>query len=316
MQGSRPTCEDVARAALAAVNSDAGIILAEQWVNERYANLAARTTLRALHKTAELIVPAVISIGTVTIASGAGVVTGDATAIAAWGTELVGRYIQLHTAWYEIAGVVNGTLELAGTYSEDTVTATSYRIVQRFFTLADDARTLGNFVPSQRRMPLRKMSQGDLDSFAPYRQHLGFGPLAVIDFGVDASRRRIVELYPYSTTPQQVRYDYWAHPPRLELTDEIPGAVDLHMLKEGVLIDCFRFLAAKAMQSGDANGAAYWRNESRAQENRWEQYVNQALLNDRGTDDLETRLRSSQSGMHGMDIMTAYDELWARGTRP
>ena len=75
-------------------------------------------------------------------------------------------------------------------------------------------------------------------------------------------------------------------------------------------------LSARAAKAGDYNGAGYWRNESRAQETRWEQYVNQALLNDRGLDDVEMRLRSSLGSRHGLDIVGAYDELFARGARP
>jgi len=316
MNASRPTCEDVARAAGAALNIDVAIILQEQWVSERYANIASRTTLRALHRTAELTVPALVSAGTVSILNGSDIVTGDATAVAAWDATLVGRFLQLQTAWYEIAGVVNQTLELVGTYTEDDVTVGSYRIVQRYFPLADDARTLGDFVLSQRRLRIGKMSLADLDYVAPYRQHFGYGPVTVVDFGSDAQGRKVVELYPYPQTAQQVRYDYWAHPPRLELTDPIPGSVDLHMLKEGVLIDCMRFLAARAMQAGDAAGAGFWRNESRAQETRWEDFVKQAILNDRGLDDIETRMRSSLGPISGTDILTSFDEIWARGQRP
>jgi hypothetical protein len=316
MNASRATVEDVARAAGAALNIDVAIILQEQWVSERYANIASRTTLRALHRTAELTVPALVSAGTVSIGNGGTIITGDATAVAAWGAAVIGRFIQLHTAWYEIAGAINDTLELVGTYTEDDVTDGSYRIVQRYFTLADDTRTLGDFVLSQRRLRIGKLSLADLDYLAPYRQHYGYGPVAVVDFGSDAQGRKVVELYPYPQTMQQVRYDYWAHPPRLELTDSIPGSVDLHALKEGVLIDCMRFLAARAMQAGDAAGAGFWRNESRAQETRWEGFVNQALLNDRGLDDLETRMRSSMGPVSGTDILTSFDEIWSRGQRP
>lgn len=316
MHDSRPTVEDVARAALAAADTEVALILAEQWVTERYANIASRTPLRALHRTAELIVPAVVSAGAATVTAGAETVTGDATAQAAWSSDLVGRYIQLKTAWYRIAGVTSDVLQLEAPYAEDAVTAGSYRIVQRFHAVKDDVRTFGDFTLAQRRLGIRWMSAADLHYFAPYRTHLSFGPTVVVDHGLNAANVREVELYPYPQTAMQVSYDYWAHPPRLELTDPIPGSIDVHMLKEGVLIDLYRHLAARAVKTGDINAAGFWRNESRAQETRWEQFVNQALLNDRGKDDVETRMRSTLGGRHGLDIQTARDELWARGLHP
>jgi hypothetical protein len=313
---SRPTVEDCARAALAACDSDVALILAEQWVSERYANLAARTPLRTLHKIAAVTVPGIVSEGTVTVEEGSQDVTGDATAIVAWGNAIVGRLIQLHTAWYVIESLAGGVLRLATPYVEDAVTAGSYRIVQRYVALADDARTLGDFVLEQRHARLRKLSQADLDYWAPNRQHFSYGPTMVVDSGVNASNQRLMEFYPYPQTAMQVRYDYWAAPPRLELTDPIPGAVDLHVLKEGVMIDVMRHHASRAMKAGDVNAAGYWRNEARAQETAWEDHVKMALLNDRGIDDVEMRMRSSQGSGHGLDIMSAYDELWARGSRP
>lgn len=317
MNDRRPTVEDVARSALAAVDSEVALILAEQFVSERYANIAARTPLRALHQLAEVLVPAVLTAGTVTVAAGSDRVIGDATAAAAWAADdLTGRMLQLQTAWYRIASVVGTELKLTTPTVDPAITAGGYRIVQREFALAPDARTLGDFINTPRRLRLRKMSRADLDYFAPARQHVSYGPTVVVDTGMDAAGRRLVEFYPSPPTPTLVRYDYWQTPPRLELTDAIPGSVDLHMLKEGVLIDLYRHLAARALKTGDANAAGFWRNEARAQETRWEQYVNQALLNDRGLDDVETRLRSSWGAPYGLDPMTAYDEIWSRGLRP
>lgn len=310
----RPTCEDVARAAGAALNIDVAIILQEQWVTERYAFLAARTPLRALHREAAVTIPAALTTGTLAITLGSRAVTGDAAAVAAWGAEpLVGRYLGVGNAWYAIAAAEGAVLQLASPVVDPTAAAATYQIVARTVALAEDARTLGAFHHPQRRRTLVRVSRADLDQAAPTRRYLAFGPTVVADFGVDGAGRRLVEFYPYQTTPQQIRYDYWAAPPRLQLDDPIPAPCDLHQLKEGVLIDCMRFLAAKAAQAGDYPGAAFWRNEARAQETRWETLLDQAILNDRGLDDVETRLRSTRWGGVGFEIRTAFDEIAARG---
>lgn len=312
---TRPVVEDVARAALAAVDSDIALILVAQFVGERYADLAARTPLRALHRVGTLRVPGVVTAGTITVTRDATTVAGDATAAAAWSAEpesVVGRFFQAQTAWYRILSVTPGALRIEP-FAEDSVATGGYRIVPRYHCLPPDVRTLGTFTHASRRRELRAIGLADLDAHAPGRSYTASGPEVVVDLGVSAAQERIVELYPYAPTSTLVRFDYWAEPPRLTLTDPLPGAVDVHMLKEGVLVDIYRHMAARAAKGGDFNGAGYWRNEARAQETRWEGYVAQALLNDRGLDDVETRLRSSQGVSVGRDITTAHDEIWARG---
>ena len=49
-----------------------------------------------------------------------------------------------------------------------------------------------HFTLDQRRLRLRKMSQSDLDYYAPYRHHLSYGPTIVVDLKVNAENAREV----------------------------------------------------------------------------------------------------------------------------
>src|SRR3990170_1068334 len=104
----RPTVEDAARAALAAVDSQAGIIVAAQWVSERYQALASRTALRHLRRVGTVTVPAAVTAGTVEVTHGSPIVEGDPTAVAAWSVAMVGRQFQVDHVWYGVQSVELG----------------------------------------------------------------------------------------------------------------------------------------------------------------------------------------------------------------
>src|SRR5574342_657523 len=96
------TVEQVAREVLAAIDTQAGHLLAVQWVAERYRRLASRTRFRHLRRLGEVILPAAITAGTITTTQGSTTVTGDATAQAAWSNALVDRMLRASVAWYRI----------------------------------------------------------------------------------------------------------------------------------------------------------------------------------------------------------------------
>jgi hypothetical protein len=322
MSTDRPTVEEVARSAWAAVNAEANILLGAQWTGERYAQLASRTALRALRRQGELVVPAVVLAGTVTVSRGTNVVSGDATAQAAWSPALIGRFFQGRTAWYEITGIQSGVgvlngqplLQLAVPFAEADVAGGSYHVVARYLTLADDARRLGCFTFERWRRQVLPSSTYQLDYENPERQYFTTGPNIVAEHNSDAEGRKVIEVYPYSLTTEHVTYRYVARPPKLELHDLVPGEIDVWVLKAGVLIDVYRYMASKAAQAADIQGAGYWRNESRAQESTFEQAILRAVQADRGVDDTSAWLRSSIPYNRGHRYITdAHSEVWSRG---
>lgn len=315
-----PTAGDVARAALVAVESAADLTLATQWVSERYAQLAARVRFRHLRRAAMFVIPGAISVGTASAVRGSNIVTGDATAQAAWAPELVGRWLRTRTTWYEIVEVVTAptvSLRLAVEFADDSITGGAYRIVQRYAALAERARFTTTFTLSRFWTPMELRSLGELDVLAPGRPYLGSltGGGVVADLGERDARHR-VEVWPYSTTSEAIAYVYHEAPPALEPETLLPDSLDLYVLKEGVLVDVMRHKAAVAVEAGKLEAAAFWRNESRAQETRFDRNLYDAARSDRGADD-STFLLGHRAGFAGRrDIVTARDEIFARGARP
>src|SRR5690349_9372920 len=124
-----PRVEEVARSALAAVDTDAHVELACLWLNERIQEAAAYGKFRFLRLTRSITWPAVVQTGSVTIAQGDTKVTGDNTAAALWNQNLKGRMFQTKNVWYRIAQVDPGVLQLETPFSEASVSVGSYKIV-------------------------------------------------------------------------------------------------------------------------------------------------------------------------------------------
>lgn len=347
------TVEDIARDALAALNSSAGHLLASRWVSERYKDLCSRARLRHLRRVAQVAIPGAVQVGTCGVNAGDNRVYGDAAAIAAWAQQdFKGWHFRARNVWYEVEGFALDHLILRGPFTETTVglvegfggvnppsliqpnvswtgaafgttpfggnfaNGGSYKLVRRYFEVPPTVRWLGTFVHMRRRYPLRVITYTELDSSAPDRTIVAGGPYVVAELNEDESGRRLLEFYPYSPTAETIHFTYWSVPPDLQPQDPIPRNVDPYVLKEGALVDVMRFEMAKAMQAGDVNGAALWRNEYRAQSTVWERLLKQAIATDRGSDDVTMILESRSAAPRLTDIRSAYDEVWARGARP
>lgn len=310
------TVEDVARATLAAIDSDASFRLACQWVAERFRQVASRARLRSLRKYGSLNIPAPFLSGAVSVTRGSFSVTGDATASSSWTEGVVGCHLRVSTAWYEIVSW-NGTdtLTLDGPYAEDDATGAGYRIVKRYHDMPIDARHLGTFVWDRQWTGLERISQAELDHVAPARQNVGTGPHFVCEASphMNLSPRR-VELYPYSDTSELVHFTYWMEPPLLEPQSLIPGDIPLHVLREGALIDLYRYEAARQANAGNVEAAGFWRNESRAQTTQWEtRTINDAIRADNDMDDVRFVAYSiGRTILADGDIMTARQQVWTR----
>ena len=127
---------------------------------------------------------------------------------------------------------------------------------------------------------------------------------------------RMVEFYPYPQGSVTVHYTYWAHPPEMDtealLKWVIPPVIDRDVLKEGALIDVMRYEASRMARSGNVEAAAYFRNEYRMQETKWDQKLAKAVRNDRGLDDLSFILqrKGSRLPLDWDPIKSAYDYVW------
>lgn len=306
------TAGEVARAALADLNAEAaGILNALRWTNERYTQTCSR---RMRHRKAdgELIIPAAITAGTVTVTQGSTAVTGNATALAAWSARVIGRFFQIDQSWYALQEFIpGGGLRLVSPYSEASQAGASYKIVQRYAPLAADVAFLGAIKHDRRNLELQAGTKRELDAVEPRRLYRTGGPQYVADVGeVDGLTQ--LEVYPYSTQAELLRYDYWTLPPLYDEDDDLPSVITVKDLKEGVLIDCMRWWAAKAASESKSDMAGYWRNEYRAQESRWEKVMQDIYRRDRSPEQMHLMIRDpNRRGMAGT-IRTAYDEVWSR----
>lgn len=312
------TLEQVARDVLASVNSQRNYLIAAQWTRNRIQELANASKLRAYRRTGELTLPAAYDTGTVDVTNGSNIVTGTATA---WTADLLKhRFLRVKRNWYAIESIDSATqIRLKSDYTEDTGTGQSYELVKRYHELPRDTRAIGWFTYSTRFRALDPpMALHELDALEPERILVSdSGPWVWAEVGLDEeSDNRLVEFYPPPDSARLLHYVYWVKPPDdMKHSDLVPEAFDLGLLKEGVLIDVMRAEAFDAAARGEVDRAAFYRNEYRAQETRWEQKKKMLKAADSGADDAQFLLRTLSTRYNtalDRDISTAYDEVWSR----
>lgn len=285
--------EEVAYAALSAVGSNAGTLQAIKWTSDRYRQLANRSRLRALRKVDQVVIPAAITEGTVTATRDSAIITGDATAQAAWaavpndGT----NYFRFRRNWYKIAEVeVAGgtrTLKLHNPVAEESSATVGYKIVQRHTKLPSDLRYAGRFVQQRLWRPITQMSLSEVDLTQPERLFVaGTGPEMVCEIGDAEDGSRLFEFYPYPLRSELILFSYYARSPELKPGDNLPDNLDVEALKQGVLIDVYRYEMAQALRKNQVEVAAVWGNHLRTQEAVWEDRIHEMQRADRSVDDL------------------------------
>lgn len=252
--------------------SDLGLPIAlasYDWVNNRFQEWATEKQLKPFRKLLELTLPATVRDGVATATKGSNIVTGDATAIAAWSPVLVGRFIKLKINWYEIASV-GTTLILKSNYVEDTITAGAYNIVERRTKLDPRVRWVGAFINGFNGNVIEKCSLEALDTNFVSRRLVSGGPTRVAELGYNDEDILEMEFYPPDTKDVLIRYTGYVQPPDLKEDDFIPRYLDPYLLIEGVKINAMQMKAAEAANAGNAEIATFWRNASDRDQTRWE----------------------------------------------
>lgn len=311
-----PAINDIARGMIASIGSTVDVLIASKWVIERYQQLCNRAYFKHLRRIGTLTIPAPITAGTVSATRGSRTITPNATALAAWGSFVIGRHIRIKTVWYEITQFAGGVITLASEFAEDNQSAVSYRIVQRYVSLASDARRIGAFVHPRRRSSIGTISLAELDTIAPSRPSVTPGPAFVAEVEKDPSGARRVEFYPYSDLTEQILYTYWPSAPVIDIPNgHIDDAIDPYVLREGAMIDLFMWEAGRSMRTQDINGAGFWRNQSLAQRSIWEKVMLDALESDKGLDDATFILQSNEMTHLAGDITNARDQVLSQWPR-
>ena len=312
------TVEQFCRSMLASMDTDAGFLNCVKWTDERYRELCSRFRPRHLRKIGEVYLNPDVSTGTVTVTSGTTAVTGTSTTWATLPTTTcvaTNWYFRTDAVWYQVAAFSSNTeLTLSTSFVEPTVTTGSYNLVQRFHSLSTGARWLGDFVNTRLRYKIDSVNMGQLDREAPGRMLISY-PQVVAQQGVDSSGAIQVEFYPYADNPELIHYIYWDAPAALTIASTLPLQIDPYVLKEGVLIDLYRYMKARALDNNKVDVAAVYRNDEQAQRSRWENAIQQAHRADKGMDDTTFILKHFGTPTPGQDVVTARDEVYIRGNR-
>jgi len=130
------------------------------------------------------------------------------------------------------------------------------------------------------------------------------GPELCCEIGLADDDAPLMEFYPYPTDHDTVLYSYYKRTPDWKPGMRIPAEIDLEALKQGVLIDVYRFEMAQALRENRVDAAAVWGNHLRSQETVWENRVQEILRAERTTyeDDLEMLLHTR--GPHVQNELT------------
>lgn len=314
------TVDELARDLVGSLSLSEGYLIAVRWIDNRYKQLVSRVRFKHLRKIGEVQVPATYDTGTVAVTRDATAVVGTSSLWATTPTVATHTdwWIKISSAWYRVASVASDTaLTLATAFSEDTVTANSYSLVKRTHSLTANARWLGDFVLTRLRLNMGPpIPLEELDREAPGRVLTDHYPRRVAQIGVDSNNYLRVEFYPYSSKSEIVHYVYWDLPTELTITSTIPAQIDPYILKEGALIDAYRFLKAKARMNGEMDIANSWRNDEFAQETRWENRIQEAVQTDQGADDKSFILSMFGERYKFGDIVTARDHILSNWSYP
>lgn len=313
-----PTLESIAAQTVASVGGGLSYPLVAEWVRARYQQLATRVKLKHLRQLGQVNIPAAITTGTATVARGSDTVTLSSFDPSLLGTNSTGWFFRAGVVWYE---VVSYSFTLAGTtflrlkapYAEAAVTAGAYVLVSRYTKLDPAAAWIGrSWVHARHRRPLSITTMDKLNTMASYRPLVGSGGPQWVAEGPELDGVKTVEIYPYSATAEALFYVYWKDVPALTLTEELSSRVKPYILKEGALIDCYRYKMTQAADKMQIEAAAFYRNEMRTQETKWERYLMEAIQADQGEDDGQFILTTlGRSGAYS-EIRNARDQVWSR----
>ncbi|MFA5234437.1 MAG: hypothetical protein WC390_08575 [Sulfurimonas sp.] len=308
------TVEQVARKVVADIADETAFVLAADWVNERYREYIRRCKPRHLMQVGELNLPAYVTGGAATITRGSNTITGDATAQALWNHDLAGWYIRLRTVWYEIAyfNAFDSSIILKSNFGELDVSAGTYYIIKKFHSLPTDVKSIGTLLYPRRMITLENIHRDALDSLAPQRTMIGGMLQFWAEQGVDSETgARRIEIYPPAKEYEMLIYTYWQDPPYLDLETSIPLFVDPYVLKEGALVNAFRYKAAKAADAGHADIAQFYANWHERQETKWTAKMRSMAIAERMTDDQSIILKWNQSrtALGKGDITNARQEI-------
>lgn len=280
------------------------------WINSRYQELLSKIHFRHMRTVGEVNLEAVIDTGTITTTRGSATVTGSSTTwTTAPGSGAQDDYfLQGASAWYRIASVGGDTtITLDSEWAEDALSGASYKIIKRYYSLAADARWLGNFVLSRIKSNLSLISPQEMNISFPGRIHTGSYPAYVSLVGIDSSGYLQAEFYPYPEETEIIRYDYWKIPTALTIASTIPAQIDSYVIKEGAMIDVYRAAKIAEIGQGNPEAAGVYANEEQKQRVIWRKALQDLYRTANAVEDRSVILRGFGGGHKTYEVVDAED---------
>lgn len=130
------------------------------------------------------------------------------------------------------------------------------------------------------------------------------------------TNQKLIEVYPVSGIAETYHYSYWAIPAQLALTDSLPPEIDAYVLREGVLVDVYRYKCEQMLAAGKIQESEIYTNKQSRQATVWEACIQQAIVADQAFhNEVSVQLDSYSRGGSGGDIETAREWIGSEWTK-
>jgi hypothetical protein len=316
---------------IAATASDAGVQLALNWLNQRYIELVARARMRQNRRYGTLYAPQPITLPTVAITTGTTAVTFSSIPkdpVTGNNVSVQGWHLRVNVTWYFVTAHTSGSTSatIESKFSDATATASAITLVQRFIPVPDaNTRWISSVVHPRRRKRLRYKTGEQMNTAYPARTVVGAFPwcwteaprfVDTLDIStvLGSTGQKFIEVYPPSNIAETYGFVYWNVPPSFVITDSLPPEIDEWVLREGVLVDVYRYKSEQWAAKGNPEMAGFYTNKEMKQRVVWENAIQQAQV----TDALFHPLvpieidMFTDSGEYGGDITNAHDFIWSQ----
>ena len=325
------TIKDTALQIIAATASDAGVQLAVNWLNQRYAELVSRSRMRQNRRYGALYAPIPVTALTVNATAGSSNITFSAIPTdPTTGAQisLQGWHLRTNVTWYWITAHTIGqtTATLQSAFTDATGTALSATAVKRFLPITDaSARWISSVVHARRRKRLRFKPWETFNGLYPGRTVVGAFPwtwteaprfIGSLDISaiLGTAGQKFIEVYPPSNVIETYNYVYWNIPQTFAVTDTLPPEIDEYVLREGVLVDVYRYKANQWADKGNAVMADHFMKRELAQMAIWEGAIQKAQVTDAlYHNQIAVEIDMfTDAGEFAGDITNAHDWIWSQ----
>jgi len=151
---------------------------------------------------------------------------------------------------------------------------------------------------------------------APQSPPLGVDLSTIATLGATTGQK-FFEVYPPSNQQETYMYLYWTIPQAFLVTDTLPPEIDEYVLREGVLVDVYRYKAEQWAAKGSVEMAGYYANQTARQMTIWERKIQEGQVADAlFHNDVPIELDLfSDSGEFSGDITNAHEWIWSEWTQ-